>query len=391
MPPFNGGQLRCYHLLKGVLHNLHDVHLVIGQKIEELKALEAHDNLNIHSTFKFKYPGSGLKGVFGKLFNAFFYRWHLKTIKGPANIFFIETFDLVKKVVKKNRFDFVIYEHLESMKFAKVIKKYNKNTIHILDAHNVDYILYKLQLENGEDTNPKIIKTTYWYESHLSRFVDSVWVCSEHDKNTFQEINKKQIKIEVVPNGTDVERKPFDNTTSKYKNKHILFVGDLSTRANKDGILWFYDHVWPLLKPQGLKLNVVGRGGNLNEFRKMKYDSSIFFKGMVNDLQKEYYNSSIAIVPLRLGSGTRLKILESMSFGNPVVSTTIGAEGLNMEDGKEILIANKPEQFANAINKLITTKDLFEDLRLHARKRVEQHYDWQIITENINNSLHKLS
>ncbi len=114
------------------------------------------------------------------------------------------------------------------------------------------------------------------------------------------------------------------------------------------------------------------------------------FEGIVPNVQPFYHRASVCIAPLLTGSGTRLKILEAMSFGNPVVSTIIGAEGIGYEKGKHLQVADMPELFASAITSLLQNNYRFNSQRVDARKLVEENYDWKVIGEKMNTSIHTL-
>jgi len=122
----------------------------------------------------------------------------------------------------------------------------------------------------------------------------------------------------------------------------------------------------------------------------MQNNPAINFIGPVDDVMKYYRESSVAIVPLLTGSGTRLKIMEAMSFGNPVVSTGTGAEGLLVKPNNNIFIADTPQDFANAIANLIENKSLFEATRLNASQLVRKEYDWSVSGGKMNNAIEQL-
>ncbi|NJM15827.1 MAG: glycosyltransferase [Bacteroidales bacterium] len=224
-----------------------------------------------------------------------------------------------------------------------------------------------------------LYKQTLWYESHLSCFVNTVLTCSEKDASIFQDINRNKINTIVVPNGTDTSLKEFIARLTR--NETLIFCGDLNTVANHNGLLWFCARVWPLLKQAraGIKLIVTGGGENNPHFDKFKQDPNIEFKGRVADLKDYYLQARIAIVPLHVGSGTRLKILEAMSYGIPVVSTSLGAEGIECENKTHILIADNATDFSTAIINIFNNNEELESMRKRARKLVEEKYEVAVV------------
>jgi len=185
----------------------------------------------------------------------------------------------------------------------------------------------------------------------------------------------------TIPNGVDTDAKPFDYNPLKHSKKEILFCGSLDYYPNEEGLIWFYEHVFPLIKkaiPEAV-LTLVGASAKNERNQKLWDDHSVHAYGSVADLQPFYYAGGVCIAPLLSGSGTRLKILEAMSFGNPVVSTSVGAKGIEAEDGIHILIATDSKDFANQVLALMKNKALFDKTRQNARQLVSSVYDWKVI------------
>ena len=201
------------------------------------------------------------------------------------------------------------------------------------------------------------------------------------------------MKSSVIPNGVDTGQKCYDENTEKYESHQILFCGSLDYFPNEEGIVWFYDKVFPLIKEviRDINLNMVGTERHSKRYKILTNDTSVRFIGKVPDVQPYYYNASVCIAPLLSGSGTRLKILEAMSFGNPVVATNIGAEGINYENEKHLLIADNPKEFAEKVICLLQNVEVFNSVRSNARKLVEEEYDWKKIGKKMRQELNKLS
>jgi glycosyltransferase involved in cell wall biosynthesis len=226
-------------------------------------------------------------------------------------------------------------------------------------------------------------------ESLVSRCVDLGFVCSDDDGRSLATATGKALQISVIPNGVACERSPFDSNPHKKQIEQVLFCGTLSYRPNIDGLNWFLQNVWPVVlreRPQ-LRLQIVGRGYHAGNFPLLATASSVDVIGEVDDVAPYYRSSGIAICPLLSGSGTRLKILEAMSFGNPVLSTSIGCEGLQMIHGSELMIHDDAEGFANALLKLQDDGNTFDALRTQARHRVEELYDWRVVGNTVKRSL----
>jgi glycosyltransferase involved in cell wall biosynthesis len=164
----------------------------------------------------------------------------------------------------------------------------------------------------------------------------------------------------------------------------LIFVGHLRYPPNIDAVRFLAHHILPALRARipEARLTVVGDGapGVLGEFRGR---DDIDLVGRVPSPLPYYQDAHVAVVPLRAGGGTRLKILEAMALGRPVVSTPLGCEGLAVEHGKHLLIASDAEDFAAAVARLLTDRALATRLILVARALVERDYDWTAIAERL--------
>jgi polysaccharide biosynthesis protein PslH len=181
----------------------------------------------------------------------------------------------------------------------------------------------------------------------------------------------------VVANGVDLARYAFRAEPSS--EELIFFVGDLSWPPNAEGVAWFCSQVWPLLarlRPSA-RVEILGRGGPGSLERGA--GAGISFLGEGGDTRPRWARAAVAIVPLLAGGGTRLKILEAAACGVPVVSTRVGAEGLEFASGSEILIARSAEEFAGAVAGLLADPRARRSQADAARRRAEKQYDWREI------------
>ena len=206
----------------------------------------------------------------------------------------------------------------------------------------------------------------------LHSFQD-VLVCSDLDKKTLEAKNPTA-QIHVIPNSV-----PLEKMTEHHRNKdvcNILFVGTMSYGPNEDGIIWFCHEILPIIRKNTDKdLELFAVGFNPPEsVRALGRLAGVTVTGGVDSVTPYYQNSDIVIAPIRYGGGTRIKILEAMSFQKAVISTTIGAEGIDIEDGISIRLADKPEDFAKACITLIENETRCADIGLAARECIEQNY-----------------
>lgn len=395
-PPKYGGALRCFYILREMA-KFHDITLLTVQPEEVFRTkcdFVFPSNVHIISTANEK----GYRTIFNlfpdRLAHAVNSRILKRSLFEKGNLYLLKTFPVLKRLLTENEFDFVLYENLESFSVLNNhIRRLAPQVSHLYDAHNVDSELWlQLYKTEGKPELKDYAISALEVEKQLHQTVSLCLACSEIDRQKLDNLNGGMLNLSVVPNGVDTEDRQYDPNKEKHQIPNILFCGTLDYTPNMRGLLWFYESVFPLIRKQrsDLTLTIIGKMNTPGPYENLKSDAAVRFVGPVESVQPYYKGSSLLIVPLLSGSGTRLKILEAMSMGNPVVSTSIGAEGLSLEDGRQIRLADDPESFATAVLNLLEDKDLFERQRQEAHLMVIDHYDWKIIGQRINSNLSRL-
>jgi sugar transferase (PEP-CTERM/EpsH1 system associated) len=251
----------------------------------------------------------------------------------------------------------------------------------VLGEHNVEYDVRRqiaagrgglarrafLALDGG-----KMRRT----EQALWGRVDAVTVPSSQDAARVRAA-RPGARVAVVPNAVDVERvrpRPGDPSPDR---STVLFFGALDYWPNVDGLLFFLDEIWPRVTAThpSARLRILGR--RPPPALLARKGPRVELAGFVEDLRPSLAAAAAVIVPLRLGGGTRLKILEAMAMARPVVSTTLGAEGIDVASGRELLLADDPALFAAALRRLLEDPALGARLGAAARTLVEERYAWR--------------
>src|SRR6185312_9602250 len=193
------------------------------------------------------------------------------------------------------------------------------------------------------------------------------------------------LRANVVPNGVNIPIKKYNDGVNEQMPRFLIFCGSLWSIPNAEGLYWFCKEIWPFVLDEfpHVKLLVVGVGELPGKYAEAYNTPSFEFIGAVDDVKPWYNKASVSVVPLLTGSGTRLKILEAMGMGVPVVSTSIGAEGIDYKDGKEILIADEENDFANKIIGLLKDMNKREKVSTEARKLAVSQYDWKVIGDKM--------
>jgi glycosyltransferase involved in cell wall biosynthesis len=192
---------------------------------------------------------------------------------------------------------------------------------------------------------------------------------------------KKNKHVVVVPNGVDTKWFPNKDSSTKIR-RGLLFFGTIGYYPNADAIHYFIKDILPLIRISHPDIELTIIGGNATKDLTSDLESiGVNFIGFVPDIRPFLKAAQICVVPLRSGGGTRLKILEAMAAGLPVVSTTVGAEGLKVSHGENILLADTPKDFCNQVIRLMEDDGFARNLSLNARRLVENEYEWEKIAK----------
>jgi sugar transferase (PEP-CTERM/EpsH1 system associated) len=264
----------------------------------------------------------------------------------------------------------------------------------VLFTHNVESEIWRRHAATAKSGLRRWLLQTQWRRmlrtegAALSLF-DMVLAVSAADASTLARLYGSRIRgpIHVVPTGVDTKFfRPdgFGHETAR----HLVFTGSMDWLPNEDGVLYFCSEVLPLIRQAepAVTLSIVGRAPT-PAVRRLARPGVIEVSGRVDDVRPHIARAGIYVVPLRIGGGTRLKIFEAMAMGRAVVSTTVGAEGLPVSPGRDIVIADQPRQFADAVVALIRDADARRALQAAARQLVVQSYDWSVVARDFEDAL----
>lgn len=224
------------------------------------------------------------------------------------------------------------------------------------------------------------LKKLRFYKEFYQK-VDKILAVSENDKRLIQ-CFMNEGDISLLPTGVDLEYFSFKREINN--DGKLIFIGWFGHYPNEDAVLYFVNKIFPLVKRVMPAVQFLIIGANINErIQQLKNVEGVKIIGAVNDVRTYLSESSIFVNPIRLGGGIKGKIIEAMAMGIPVVSTKIGCSGVMVEEQKNILIANKPQEFAKQIIRLFREPDLSKRIRENARELIEKHYDWEKIAVNL--------
>ena len=286
-----------------------------------------------------------------------------------------------KELITTDTFDLVHYEMFHTAQFRT-----ETDLPSVLSQQNVDSAIWRRLC--SETINP-FYKFAYWtqqlafqrYERVLSPKFDAVTCTSDIDAAVFQRHCAENV-IEIIPNGVDVAH--YQPDFSAEAPAHLIYIGSMDWYPNEDAVAFFADEVLPRIQESvpDVKFSIVG-GNPSARVQKLAEKEGIVVTGRVPEIKPYFAEATVFVVPLRIGSGTRLKILEALAMGKAIVSTSVGAEGLDLKDGEEIFIADEPKVFAEAVTRLLKDPSLRRRIGESGRARVEQDYDWRSISEKL--------
>jgi glycosyltransferase involved in cell wall biosynthesis len=218
----------------------------------------------------------------------------------------------------------------------------------------------------------------------LARF-DLVLAVSQADRQTFTRLYPEALKrpAHVVQTGVDTSYfapQPPSANARPDRRTHLVFTGSMDWLPNEDGMLYFVREILPRIRKiePDATLSIIGRTPT-TAVRRLADEAGIEVTGRVDDVRPHIAKGSVYVVPLRIGGGTRLKIFEAMAMGKAVVSTTVGAEGLPVTSGQNVMIADEPARFAHAVIHLIRDTESRRRIEAEARRLVVERYDWSAV------------
>ena len=375
-PANDGEKIRVFNLLKNLSH--HDITLVFRAMHE--KELQGLPTLRKYCReVRYAYipkPPSNLTRL----------RWCLPFLFSPypislATVYFQEIAQILQELCAEKSYDVVQIEHSSLTIYLDHLKPINRPRT-FLTLHNIDSERNERIIENTPFSFYKLFlyynqwKFKQWEPKSIGK-CDEVITVSSEDKNTIKKIRFFS-NIHVVPNGVDTETHYMIDGNEE-ESITIIFVASMDSESNNDGAVFFIKEIFPAIK-KTIPATFYAVGRNPTELLKTFHNNKdIFITGEVPDVTEYYSKAEVAIVPLRSGGGTRLKILEAMALGVPVVSTSIGCEGLELENGDHLLVTDDPDGFANAVVEVIKNKELRKALIRASRERMEKQYDWRKI------------
>lgn len=379
--PVFGGALRIYHLLSHLCKH-HDVTIAGFSTPEEENELIKQFPVLSGKTHLVNYPYTD-RSIRLSLYKSLF--------TSHSNWYHVTRSDELQKsihrLLEKEAFDIIQSEFP-----VMAMYDFNSPAIKIIDSHNVEYDNFK-RMSKVRNILKKLFYHIESYkffreETAVCRKQEALFVTSERDISIFNHSVPDVAKY-LIPNGVDTNYfTPFKSDPLPHS---MIFVGMLKYVPNYDGILFFLDEIFPIIleKIPDATITIVGKNPPSSIMNRAAHN--IIVTGFVEDTRPYIEEASVYIVPLRMGGGTRLKILEAMAVKKPIVTTSIGCEGIDVENGKSVLIADNPQSFADSVLELFSNPDKIIELTGKGYELVMKQYRWESIGRQMDDAYNKLA
>lgn len=370
-PPREGHQLRSYHVLEA-LASQHEVHL--------LSCLRGDDDPDADAPLRAKLAGFEAFPIPAERSRAALVRALLQgTLTRTPFVAAKYGIPALRQRVAElaDRFDLI---HVDMLPLLANVPSACAAPI-VLNAHNVEHHLLAARV----GVEPHLGARTYLrtqvsrlrnFETAACQRASAILACSEDDARQLRQM-APATPVSVVPNGVDLQFNQPDGTA--IRPNQMVFVGQMGWFPNRDGVEWFLADILPrILKQQAdARFVLVGKHAGLTVPDALR--ANVELAGFVPDVRTPVRESAVYVVPLRAGSGTRLKVLEAMALGKAIVTTHIGAEGIELEPGRDALFADDAEGFAQAVLRVSADPALATRLGAAARLAAERRYGWAAI------------
>jgi glycosyltransferase involved in cell wall biosynthesis len=383
-PPDNGSKLRIYNLLRQ-LANQHTLDLIsfTSEEISEKRLAPLQPFCRYIETVHYR-PFESL---------------HLKAIIGffsplPRSVLDTDNTNMhlaIQRKMQETQYDLVIASQVDMAQYAR-----NLPLIKVLDE--IELAMLHDRAEAKQNMFKKMRNTLMWqkwtrYIIDTMRNFDGGTVVSEPERQLVGCFLQKSgciTPIQIIPNGVDTSY--YREDFGKPMPDTLVFSGALTYSANYNAMDFFLREVFPLiqLKTPNVKLTITGCLDGV-PVKRLPTRSGVVLAGYLEDVRPTIARSWVSIVPLQIGGGTRLKILEALALGTPVVSTSKGAEGLELTPNQDILIADNPSDFASAVLRLFADPSIRHSLSQNGRHAVATRYDWKMIGQSLDKFINQIS
>lgn len=365
-PPDNGSKLRVYNLLRG-LSTQHRVTLISftdnGQRSSAPELEQLCEKVFAIPTKSYNPASmSAIKGFFSS------------KPRVLVDKYVPEMSRQIHMELAHNNYDLVIASQWYMADYVSEIRGIPV----IFEEVEVGVFIQKRQASASPLRSFRHRMTEYKLRGYLQNLLPNFVYCtvvSDIERDHLSDLVPGYHRIEVIANGVSLDDYELDGLIPRPNT--LIYTGSFRYRANYEAMLWFVNDVLPIIKREvpDIQLTITGDHADLP----FPASENVILTGYVDEIRPLIASSWISIAPLLVGGGTRLKVLEAMALRSPVVATSKGVEGVSVQDGEHLLIANRSEDFAQSVLLLLRDAELRQSLASSAYQLIQQHYDWKVI------------
>lgn len=370
-PPNSGGKVKSYHMLK---------YLCSNYKVTVATTLYG-DDINWLEQFKAEFPAADVISepincprTTKNLILSYFQNKTLNEYRHWSSSFSNKLATCLELA------ECIIVDHYEMMQYIPA-DHYHKVVLH---THNAEHLIWKRFSELKDQSwlrrlvlaseSSRIAEKERVYCNRVNRVL-----ASPNDRIALEKVGIKGDNFRSTYHLGDESQLQLPELDANTTSPLILFIGTLTWEPNIDGLLWFLENCWSIIKEHhpDVKLVIGGKSPDRRLLEWADRDSAIAIPGFIEDPEHYFTKARVFIAPLRFGSGMKVKVLNAMYRGIPTVTTDIGTEGLQVEDGVHVAVGNEPTEFIARVEKLLTDDSYWNQLRIHSRALASTKYTWQ--------------
>lgn len=381
LPPVDGGCIAIHNITDGLLNSSQQVKVVAIETKKHPVKLESFpirylEQTAFESIFVDTTPR--IKDAWKTVFNRKSYqisRFYSKSMVSKLT-----------QVLKNETFDVIHLESIYVTPYIPILRKYSDAKI-VLRMHNVEHQIWERMAKNECNPVKKMIygvnaSQLRHVEMSILKQVDGYMTISEPDFNFFQQ-TAPEVPGTVITFGLDLEKYEAEEDYIPSETPSLFHLGSMNWSPNVEGVEWFLDEVWPQVLDAYPNLHFTIAGFGIPDRFFQRHDSQVTVVGAVPSANEFMLAHDLMIVPLLSGSGIRIKIIEAMALGKVVITTSVGAEGLAVENGKHLFVADTPEEFVSVVGKCIATPDLCSIIGENARDFISVYHNNDVISNQI--------
>jgi len=368
--PAGGGELKTFKMISH-LRGIYDLNVI---------CLGFKSNIDQYETGVYALD----RGVSGRslynLVRSYFHGQLLSVYRNKSSSLFSKISDIAVNYDVIFVDHYVMYQYVLEFTNAKII----------LHQHNAEYLMWERLAELEANRIKRFLirleaKRIRGYEKKICKHATKILAAPNDIEALSEPLGIPVNKFEVTYHLGDDSLLGLPSLVYEETKMKLLFLGTMTWQANIDAVSWFLRDVWPVIiqKNSGILFEIVGNIDSRNKAKFESYDG-VSVLGFVEDINKVFTNARIFVSPLRFGSGMKVKNVTAMYRGLPMVTSDVGAEGIGLSNGINVLIANNSAEFISAIQSLLDDQSLWENLSLNSREYAEVNLSWESVLDSIN-------